>query len=186
MSELADPSLSTKKKTRGKYVVYSGKDRALIGIYALENGNERERLHFSSRYPELKESTIRNFKKAYRERMEHERKQQHPKPVTEISAKSRGRPPILQELDVKLISSSEVFVVKVAWSTGMLFEKQLLLLLLSISQHLLNFYMPRAWIQSIYHRMGYTKRMGTTTRPPIPSGLYKECRMEYQGQNREI
>ena len=27
--------------------------------------------------------------------------------------------------------------------------------------------------------MDYTKRMGTTTRPPIRSGLHKEFRMEY-------
>ena len=65
----------------------------------------------------------------------------------------------------------------------MLFEQRLLLSCIasnpSTSLHLVKFDMPRSWIQSIYHRMGFTKRMGTTTRPPIPPGLYKECRMEY-------
>ena len=27
--------------------------------------------------------------------------------------------------------------------------------------------------------MGYTKRMGTTARPPVPKGLYDECRIAY-------
>ena len=28
-------------------------------------------------------------------------------------------------------------------------------------------------------RMGYTRRMGTTARPPVPQGLYDECRIAY-------
>ena len=65
VSELADPRPSTKKrKTRGKYTAYTGENRAQIGKYALENGNEKARLHFLSIFPNLKESTIRNFKKA--------------------------------------------------------------------------------------------------------------------------
>ena len=27
--------------------------------------------------------------------------------------------------------------------------------------------------------MGYTRRMGTTTRPPVPQGFYNECCREY-------
>ena len=49
----------------------------------------------------------------------------------------------------------------------------------SMSQQLVKFDMPRSWVQSIYRRMGYTRRMGTTTRPPVPEGLYNECRREY-------
>ena len=51
----------------------------------------------------LKESTIRNFKKSYKERLDYQLKQLHPQPVTKIMAQPRGRPPILQELDTKLI-----------------------------------------------------------------------------------
>ena len=46
-------------------------------------------------------------------------------------------------------------------------------------QHLRNFSMPRSWIQSVYKRMGYTRRMGTTAPPPVPKGLYDECRVSY-------
>ncbi len=72
-----------------------------MGRYALENGNENARQHFLGQF-ELNESTIRNFKKAYKEKLEHQQKQHQPQPVTKIISKPRGRPPILQ-LDEKLI-----------------------------------------------------------------------------------
>ena len=37
---------SSKKKTRGPYTMYTPEDRAQIGKYALENGNERARRNF--------------------------------------------------------------------------------------------------------------------------------------------
>lgn len=49
----------------------------------------------------------------------------------------------------------------------------------STSQQLVKFSMPRSWVQSIYRRLGFSKRMGTTGRPPVPQGLYNECRREY-------
>ena len=49
----------------------------------------------------------------------------------------------------------------------------------STSQHLNNFDMPRSWVQSVYHRMGFTKRMGTTSQPHVPKGLYDESRFAY-------
>ena len=59
---------------RGKYVRYTPEQRASIGKYTLENGNERVRCYYQPLFPNLTESTIRKFKKAYRERLEHERK----------------------------------------------------------------------------------------------------------------
>jgi hypothetical protein len=50
----------------------------------------------------LKESTIRNFKKAYKERID-EQKNLHPDPITSIDRRAMGRPPILMDLDAKLI-----------------------------------------------------------------------------------
>ncbi len=59
VSELANPY---KKQKRGKYAVYTDEDRAQIGKYAAQNGNERARKHFSTSFPSLTESTVRNFK----------------------------------------------------------------------------------------------------------------------------
>ena len=39
LSDLADPTTSTKRRQRGTYTHYQAKDRAKIGKYALENGN---------------------------------------------------------------------------------------------------------------------------------------------------
>ena len=48
---------------RGKYVRYTPEERASIGKYALENGNERARRHFQSLFLNLTESTIRNLRR---------------------------------------------------------------------------------------------------------------------------
>ena len=68
-SDLADPSPAKKKKERGNYTQYSPQQRASIGKYAFQNGNERARMHYLCEFPDLKESTIRNFKKAYQEKL---------------------------------------------------------------------------------------------------------------------
>ena len=39
--------------------------------------------------------------------------------------------------------------------------------------------MRRSWVQSIYRRMGLSRRLGTTGRPPVPRGIYEECRFDY-------
>ena len=54
---------------RGKYAQYTPEQRASIGKYTLENGNERARRRF--------QSLFFNPKQTYRERMEHDRKQDH-------------------------------------------------------------------------------------------------------------
>ena len=183
IGELADPapSASKKRKVRGKYTVYTPEQRASIGKYTLENGSERARRHFQSCFPNLNESTIRNFKKAYKERLAHERKRDHPQPVTAITTRPRGRPPILLELDGKLLqylkalrSKGGVINIHVVRAvTKALIESNP-----SMSQ-LATFDMPRSWVQSIYRHIDFTRRMGTTTRPPVPQGLYSECRREY-------
>ena len=72
---------------------YTSTQRAMIGKHALENGNERARKHFLSEFPNLPESTIRYFKKAYREELEKKRKKCDPQPVVEITAKPKSCPP---------------------------------------------------------------------------------------------
>lgn len=80
-------------------------DCAQIGryMYALENGNENARKHYKAKFPNLKENTIRNFKRAYKQKLDLQRKQMIPQPVSEILHKQRGWPPVLLELDEQLI-----------------------------------------------------------------------------------
>ena len=76
--DLADPSPAKRKRvSRGKYTVYTAESRAKIGKYALENGNKNAQIHFKSQFPDLKESTIRNFKKTYKEQLKRQLKLQH-------------------------------------------------------------------------------------------------------------
>ena len=145
----------------------------------------KARRHFQSRFPNLNESTIRNFKKAYNERLAHERKRDHPQPVTAITTRLRGRPPILLELDGKLLqylkalrSKGGVINIHVNIHVVRAVTKALIESNPSMSQ-LATFDMPCSWVQSIYRRIDFTRRMGTTTRPPVPQGLYSECRREY-------
>ena len=66
VSQLANPEPEAKKRrTKGNYTHYSDEDRAKIGKYATENGNERARKHFLTKFPHLTESTVRSFKKRY-------------------------------------------------------------------------------------------------------------------------
>lgn len=185
VGRLADPtpsSASKKRRKRGKYVQYTPEERASIGRYAVEYGNERTRLKFRSTFTNLSESTIRNFKKAYMEKLKHERKQAQPKHVTDITIQPRGRPPLLLELDEKLLqylralrSRGGVVNIDVVRASALaLIESNP-----STSQQLVKFSMPRSWVQSIYRRLGFSKRMDTTGRPPVPQGLYNECRREY-------
>ena len=132
--------------------------------------------------PDAHAHTIKWYlKKAYKERLVHERKRDHPQPVTAIMTRPRGRPPILLELDGKLLqylkalrSKGGVINIHVVRAiTKALIESNP-----SMSQ-LATFDMPHSWVQSIYRHIGFTRRMGTTTRPPVPQGLYSECRREY-------
>ena len=60
-----------------------------------------------SEFSNLPESTVRFFKKAYREELEKKRKKCDPQPVVEITAKPKGHPLILLELLKKADKVSE-------------------------------------------------------------------------------
>ena len=49
----------------------------------------------------------------------------------------------------------------------------------SLMQHFCRLELPRSWVQPVYRRMGLRRRLGTTGRPPVPRGIYEECRVEY-------
>ena len=59
------PATGRQRGKRQSYAHNSGEMRAKIGKCAAENGTEKARKHFSKDSPDLKESTIRNFKKKY-------------------------------------------------------------------------------------------------------------------------
>ena len=98
VSDLSNPLPAKRGNLRGSYTKYTPKQRANIGRYALENGNERARRRFSIEFPKLTKSAIRNFKKSFKE-LQKRNKELMFHPVTEIVSKTRGRPPIRREDD---------------------------------------------------------------------------------------
>ena len=48
-----------------------------------------------------------------------------------------------------------------------------------VRENLSKIDLPRSWVQSIYRRMKFNVRMATTSRPPVPRGLYNECRTHF-------
>ncbi len=49
----------------------------------------------------------------------------------------------------------------------------------TLMPHFSTMEMLRSWVQLIYRRMGLCRRLGTTGRPPVPRGMYEECRLDY-------
>ena len=182
LNNASDAVMNNCKRQRGNYTKYSNGDHAKIGRYALENGNERARKHFLIKYPLLTESTVRNFKRAYKEKLQKESKKVNPQPGTCITPQPRGRPPILLELDAKLIklltairTKGGVVNIHVVRATA----KALIDSKPSTGSHLAKFKMPRFWVHSVYRRIGFSIRTGTTTWPPVPKGLYDACKRDY-------
>ena len=60
----AETTIQSKKKT-GTYVAYTPKQHLEIDKYALENGKLKALSRYKSRFPSLKESTVRGFKSKY-------------------------------------------------------------------------------------------------------------------------
>ena len=59
-------------------MTYAAEDRVKIGKYALEHGNNKANHRFLALLPNIKESTVRNFKRAYKDQLNVQRKQLHP------------------------------------------------------------------------------------------------------------
>ena len=91
---MAEKQTTPQKQTRGNrghYTVYTPEQKAVIGRYAAEHGNLKEVCtKFSEEYGiDVKESTVRQFKKAYFIKLN---EMKDPDQITAIRGKRRGRP----------------------------------------------------------------------------------------------
>ena len=111
---MANPSPeTTAKRKRGTYNYYRPEIRAKIAKYAPEHGNSKGIGHFQADYPNLKESTVRTYKQAYKKKLEEQkRKGCLRQAVQVIPFEPQGRPPILLELDNKLVTFSLLRVLE--------------------------------------------------------------------------
>ena len=150
--DLTRPQPSQSRSKRSKYHQYSGEDRAKIAKYSCEHGNKKALQHFSKEYPNLKESTLRNFKKAYQDKLLIQRQQGNVQQVTSLERLPRGRPPLLLELDCKLISFVKNLRARGGVVNGSVISaaaKGLIRSNPSLHQRYNSFKPTRGWIQSI-------------------------------------
>ena len=131
---------------------------------------EMKELGFSKEFPNLHESTIRNLKRSYFFMLKEESKKVKPVVISFLPSKSRGTPPLLLELDGKLIqvlrpirSKGGVLYIHVLRATA----EALIKSNPSMIQQFQGFEMRQRWAQSIYRWMGLCRRLGTTGRPPV-------------------
>ena len=98
--------------------------------------------------------------------MKYQLTQLNPQPVTAVPVKYRGRPPILLDLDEKLITllralrttGGVINIYVVCATTKALIESNS-----TPSQHLLKFDTPCSWVHLLYKHIGFTVRKGTTS-----------------------
>ena len=57
-------SIATSSTTRGPYAKFTPKQKATVGNYAVSNGTSATLWHFKTEFPELKWSTVNNWKNA--------------------------------------------------------------------------------------------------------------------------
>ena len=156
--DLATPEpIAKRRKVRGKCAKYSDQQCARIGKYTSEHGNERARKHFLADFQNLNESTVRYFKALYQQKMREERKKDNPQPVTSLPTQPRGRPPLLLDLNAKLVTFLQavrrrVINIPVVRATA----ETIIKCSPAFAQQLSRFEMPRSWVQSVYRRMKYT------------------------------
>ena len=100
--------------------------------------------------------------------------------VLAISSDTRGRPPILLELDAKFISLLKsirsrggVINFSVVKATALALVKS------NPSSSVTGFQPTTTWVRSVYRRCGFSRRAGTTTRPPVPRGMFEECKLTF-------
>lgn len=176
-----EKSSSARARNRGNYNHYSPEIRAKIGKYASENGNSKALKKFKAEVPNLKESTVRSFKQAYERKLKEVTKKRNVEAqVLAIPSDTRGRPPILLELDAKLISLLKsirsrggVINFSVVKATALALVKS------NPSSSVTGFQPTTTWVRSVYRRCGFSRRAGTTNRPPVPRGLFEECKLMF-------
>ena len=114
-------SATSAARKRGKYQHCSAETCAKIGKYASANGNSKAINRFKEELPTLKESTVRTFKRAYEKRLREEKKKGNTDAtVIAIPSDTRGRPPILCDLDSISISLLRSIRNRQRWSSWFL------------------------------------------------------------------
>ena len=171
-----------RKRSSTTYHRYEPEIKAKIGRYAAENGNVAAVNKFSKVLGyELHEATVRNFKRAYCEKL---RVVKDPEAITKLDNRKLGRPTTLStEMELalkeyirKLRQNSAIvnrmIVISAAYGIVEYFNKGLL------KEFGGTLELTRVWVQSFMSRIGLVKRKGTKAARKLPDD-YPAIKLQY-------
>ena len=166
---------ATTSKSTG-YTRWTVKNRFDIGKYASEHGNAAAVRNFRKEFPNIKESSVREFRKRYEQKIKEEKKKNLPssKEISKYQTKT-GRPLLLGKFDAMVqeyIQSMSNRGASITWSiansaAGALIKKYPGV----VGDIDLD---SSSWAQSLFRRMGFTRRRKTTSKVDIPEAARKE------------
>ena len=158
----------TKSTKRGTYQKYTPKEKAEISSYAIMHGTTATIRHFKDRFPELKWTTVNDWKKAMMVATKKAAKSGNPMQIDKLEEKKRGRPSLLSEdvtSDIKryittLRDAGGVVNTRIvlAAATGILQRKDPSILRCNGG----HIDLQKSWAKYLLKKMDFVKRRATT------------------------
>lgn len=148
-------------------------------VYGVASAVKKWKCH----HPSVNESTVRGFRKRYEAQLKTAALRKV-FPKKSLINKRRGRPRMLGD---KLDDLVQRFLKATRYKRGIVNTT----VAIATATALVNRYpllekddiiLSRAWAQSLFRRMGFTKRRATTGKITIPSGAQKEAELKFMHQ----
>ena len=121
----------------------------------MENGSRRTARAFQKKFPNLNESSVRNFMKKYAKEQGHKKKMNGHSCVN-VTNRKRGRPPMLGSIDQKvrdfliaLRHRGDIVSRTIAIAVGKTFISE------NCDESVKNLCIGQSWAQSLFRRMGF-------------------------------
>ena len=161
---------------RESYVKYTPEDRYKIGKYGSENGPAAAVRKFKSRFPKLNESTVRSLWQKYQSELTRST-QKDTILEPRIPKEPTGQPLLLGN---KIDAMVQKYIIASSNRGNVIFRS----IATSTAKALISRnpgYVGQidlessSWAQSLFHRMGFVHRRGTTAKLEIPDGTFKEA-----------
>ena len=176
---LQDNLTKVGKRKRGKYDVYTDKDRYDIGKYANENGSIAAVRRFKITFDKCNESTVRGLKKMYLEQSAVAAKQG--RTISTVTINQRGRSHLLGDKLDNLVQE----YIRAQSNRGDTISRNLVTcvakMLITRNPGIvggidLEF---SHYAQSVLRCMGFRRRVQTTAKLEIPCGAKREAELVY-------
>ena len=156
-------------KKRGSYMKYTPTDKAKVGNYAVQHGISAPLRHFKTEFPDLKWSTVHDWKQVILKEMKRcDVSQKSYRPIVELHGKRRGRPSTLsdeltEELKAYILAVRDAggvvnTAIVMAAGTGVLRQKDPG----SLECNGGTLTLKKSWAKYLLGKMNFVKRKATT------------------------